>query len=52
MPEENEYIVEVGEEELEGSDLDPTELYQILAKLSGSEEELEEGLETEIKPRI
>ena len=52
MPEENEYIVEVGEEELEGSDSDPTELYQILAELSGSEEELEEGLEPEIKPLI
>ena len=30
MPEENEYFVEVGEEDLEGSDSDPTELYEIL----------------------
>ena len=28
MPEENEYFVEVGEEDLEGSDSDPTELYE------------------------
>ena len=48
VPEENEYIIE----ELEGSDSDPTELYQILAELSGSEEELEEGLEPEIEPLI
>ena len=52
MPEENEYIVEVGEEELEGNDSDPTELYQILAELSRSEEELEEGLEPEMEPPI
>ena len=48
MPEENKYIIE----ELEDSDSDQTELYQILAKLSGSEEELEEGLEPEIEPPI
>ena len=48
MPEENKYIIE----ELEDSDSDPTELYQILAELSGSEEELEEGLEPEIEPPI
>ena len=52
MPEENEYIVEVEEEELEGSDSDPAELYEILAELSGPEEELEEGLEPEIEPPI
>ena len=52
VPEENEYIIEELEEELEGSDSDPTELYQILAELSGSEEELEEGLEPEIEPPI
>ena len=52
VPEENEYIIEELEEELEGSDSDPTELYQILAELSGSEEELEEGLEPEIEPSI
>ena len=52
VPEENEYIIEELEEELEGSESDPTELYQILAELSGSEGELEEGLETEIEPPI
>ena len=52
MPGENEYIIEELEEELEGSDSDPTELYQILAELSGSEGELEEGLEPEIEPPI
>ena len=52
MPEENKYIIEELEEELEDSESDPTELYQILAELSGSEEELEEGLEPEIEPPI
>ena len=52
MPEGNEYLVEVGEEDLEGSDSDPTELYEILAELTGSEEEIEEGLEPEIEPPI
>ena len=32
MPEGNEYIVEVGEEDLEGSDSDPAELYEILGE--------------------
>ena len=52
MPEENEYLVEVGEEDLEGSDSDPTELYEILAEITGPEEEIEEGLEPEIEPPI
>ena len=52
MPEENEYFVEVGEEDLEGSDSDPTELYEILAEITGPEEEKEEGLEPEIEPPI
>ena len=52
VPEENEYIIEELEEELEGSDSDPTELYQILAELSGSEEDLDKGLEPEIEPPI
>ena len=52
MPEGNDYLVEVGEEGLEGSDFDPTELYEILAELTGSEEEIEEGLEPEIEPPI
>ena len=52
VPEENEYIIEALEEELEGSESDPTELYQILAELSRSEGELDEGLEPEIEPPI
>ena len=52
MPEGNEYIVEVGEEDLEGSDSDPAELYEILAEINGSEDEVKEGLEPEIEPPI
>ena len=52
VPEENEYVIETLEEELEGSESNPTELYQILAELSGSEEELDEGLKPEIEPPI
>ena len=52
MPEGNEYLVEVGEEDLEGSDSDPTELYEILVEIKGSEDEIEEGLEPEIEPPI
>ena len=52
MPEGNEYFVEAGEEDLEGSDSDPTELYEILAEITGPEEEIEEELEPEIEPPI
>ena len=52
LPEENENFVEVGEEDLEGSDSDPAELYEILAEIAGPEEEIEEGLELEIEPPI
>ena len=52
MPEGDEYVVEVGEEDLEGSDSDPAELYEILAEINGSEDEIEEGLEPEIEPPI
>ena len=52
MPEENEYFVEVGEEDLEGSDSDATEIYEILADISGPEEEIEKELEPEIEPPI
>ena len=52
VPEENEYIIEELEEELEGSVSNPMELYQILTELSGSEEDLDEGLEPEIEPPI
>ena len=52
MPEENGYFVEVGEEDLEGSDSDATELYEILADITGPEEEIEKELEPEIEPPI
>ena len=52
MPEGNEYLVEVGEEASEGSDSDPAELYEILAEINGSEDEIEEGLDPEIEPPI
>ena len=52
MPEENEYFVEVGEEDLEGNDSDPTELYEILVEITGPKEEIEEELEPEIEPPI
>ena len=51
-PEGNEYFVEVREEDLEGSDSDPTELYAILVEITGPEEEIEEELEPEIEPPI
>ena len=52
LPEGNEYLVEVGEEDLEDSDSDPAELYELLAEINGSEEEIEEGLEPEVEPPI
>ena len=52
LPEGNEYLVEVGEEDLEGSDSDQAELYEILAEINGSEDEIEEGLEPEVEPPI
>ena len=50
--EENEYLAEVEEEELGDSDSDPAELYEILAEINGSENELGEMLEPEIDPPI
>ena len=52
LPEGDEYLVEVGEEDLEGSESDPAELYEILAEINGSEEEVEEGMEPEVEPPI
>ena len=52
LPEGEEYLVEVGEEDLDGSDSDPAELYEILAEINGSEEEIEEGIEIEVEPPI
>ena len=52
LPEGNEYLVEVGEEDFEDSDSDPAELYELLAEINGSEDEMEEGLELEVEPPI
>ena len=52
LPEGEEYLVEVGDEDLEGSDSDPAERYEILAEINGSEEEIEEGIEIEVEPPI
>ena len=42
LPEGDEYLVKVGEEDLEGSDSYPAEIYEILAEINGSEDEIEE----------
>ena len=52
LPEEDEYLVEVAEEDLEGSDSDVTELYAILVDMAGTDEEIENELEPEIEPTI
>ena len=52
LPEGDEYLVEVGEEDLEGSNSDPAEIYEILAEVNGSENEIEEELEIEVEPPI
>ena len=52
LPEDSEYFVEVGEEDLEGSDSDLAELFEILVEINGPEEEIEEVLELEIEPPI
>ena len=52
LPEGEEYLVGVREEDLEGNDSDPAELYEILAEINGSEDEIEEGIEIEVEPPI
>ena len=52
IPDENGYYVEVGGEEFSDSDSDATELYEILANLTGQEEEAELDIEPEIEPPI
>ena len=52
LPEGDEYLVEVGEEDLEGSDSDPAEIYEILAEINDSEDEIEEELEIDVEPPI
>ena len=51
-PETGEYLVEMKEDGLENSDSDATELYKILANMSGPEEEIEMNLEPEMEPPI
>ena len=51
-PETGEYLVEMEEDGLESSDSDATELYEILANMSGPEEEIEMNLEPEMEPPI
>ena len=50
--ETGEYFVEMKEDDLENSDSDATELYEILANMSGPEEEIEMNLEPEMEPPI
>ena len=50
--ETGEYLVEMEEDGLENSDSDATELYEILANMSGPEEEIEMNLEPEMEPPI
>ena len=51
-PETGEYFVEIEEDDLENSDSEATELYEILANMSGPEEEIEMNLEPEMEPPI
>ena len=51
-PETGEYFVEMEEDDLENSDSDATELYEILANMSGPENEIEMNLEPEMEPPI
>ena len=46
----NEYFIEMEEDDLENSDSDATELYEILANMTGPEEEIEMNLEPEMEP--
>ena len=50
VPDEDGYYVEV--EEFNDSDSDATELYEILANMTGPEEEAELDIEPEIEPPI
>ena len=50
-PEVGEYLREMEEDDLENSDSDATELYEILANMTGPEEEIKMNLEPEIEPQ-
>ena len=51
-PETGEYFIEMEEDDLENSDSDTTELYEILANMNGPEEEIEMNLKPEMEPPI
>ena len=50
--ETGEYFIEMEEDDLEDSDSDATELYEILANMNDHEEEIEMNLEPEMEPPI
>ena len=50
--ETDEYFIEMEEDDLKNSDSDATELYEILANMTGPEEEIEMTLEPEMEPPI
>ena len=52
VPDEDGYYVDVEGEEFNDSDSDATELYEILANMTGPEEEAELDIEPEIEPPI
>ena len=51
-PDEDGYYVEIEGEEFNDSDSDATEWYEILANMTGPEEEAELDIEAEIEPSI
>ena len=51
-PEMDEYFIEMEKDDLENSDSDATEMYDILANMTGPEEEIEMNLEPEMEPSI
>ena len=52
VQDENDYYVEIEGEEFNDSDSDTTELYEILANMTGPEEEAELDIEPEMEPPI
>ena len=52
VPDEDGYYVEVEQEEFNDSDSDATEVYEILANMTGPDEEAELDIEPEIEPPI
>ena len=52
IQDESDYYVEIEGEEFNDSDSDATELYEILANITGPEEEAELDMEPEMEPPI